>query len=156
MPSFIARWPIWYLLVVVSCFYLGVAAFRHFQRSQPGLEAALANASTPHDRGQIAGHGTRLLSPVVLWPLAALGLLTGAFWIQWLVAAGFLLSARVEFRDYATGFAEGSKAGELASSPEYVAGRVRPTRAAYVAAAVFVGVTRVVPAVALVYATWLY
>jgi hypothetical protein len=44
------------------------------------------------------------------------------------------------------------KASQLASSIEYVQGRVPPTRAAYAAAAGFVVVTRLVPAAALIYA----
>jgi hypothetical protein len=150
--SFVSRWPIWYLLVVLYCLYLGFEAFRFYQRSQPGLATAAARASTPKERGRITGYRARLLSAVVGWPLAALGLLTGTFWIQGVVAAAFVVTARSVFRDYTTGFAEGMKASQLASSVEYVQGRVRPTRAAFAAAAVFTMVTRIVPAGALVYA----
>ena len=152
MLPFVARWPIWYLLVVLYCVYLGLEAFRFYRQNQPGLAAAAARASTPHERGRVVGYRVRLLGGVVGWPLAALGLLTSAVWIQGIVALAFLATARPVFRDYATGFAEGMKASQLAASIEYVHGRVKPTRAAYAVAVVFTAVTRLVPAAAIGYA----
>ena len=154
MPSIVTRWPIWYVLLALYCAYLGIEAFRYFQQSQPGLERAAASARTPLEKGRVAGYRARLISPAVGWSLAAVGLLTGWFWVQWAVAVSLLVSARTVFRDFATGFAEGRKASELAAAVEYVQGRTPPTQAAYVAAAGYAGLTRLLPAAAVLYAIW--
>ncbi len=151
----IAQWPWWYLLLVVYCFYLGIDPVRCYWRSRPALRTAAAQASTPHERGRVAGYRARLLMPAIGWPMAALGLLWGPLWIRCGVAVAFVASARSSFRDFAVGFAEGRKAVELAASPEYVRGRARPARAALAAAAVYVALRHGVPLVALVYSIWI-
>lgn len=153
MPSFLMRWPNWYVLLALYCVYLGVEAFRYFQHSQPRLRQAAASAHTPLEKGRVAGYRARLISPVLGWSLAGVGLLTGWFWVQWAVAVSLLVSARTVFREFATGFAEGKKASEFAAV-EYVHGRAEPTRAAYVAAAGYAGVTRLLPAGGVLYAIW--
>jgi len=72
--------------------------------------------------------------------------------MQILVVLGFAYSGYYGFRDYAVGFAEGRRAASLAAAPEYVRGRIAPTRADFAASALNTFVTRIVPLVVLVYA----
>ena len=154
MPTFSIQWPIWYLALAAYCGYLGFAAFRHFRTLKPHIHSARAAATTPRDRGQVAGYQLRNLFPVVAWPIAALGLLTGANLVRAVLIITFAWSVRAGFRDYALGLATGRKAAHLAAAPEYVAGRVQPSRADYAIAVVYFGVTCFLPIVGLLYAIW--
>jgi hypothetical protein len=136
------------------CAYLGFSAFRHFRTLKPHIDSAKAAATTPHDRGQVAGYQLRHVFPVVAWPLAALGLLTGNNLIRAILVITFAWSIRAEFRNYALGVATGRKATHLAAAPEYVAGRVQPQRTDYAVATLYYGVTCLLPIVGLLYAIW--
>jgi len=152
--AFTTQWPAWYLVLAAYCVYQGVSAFRHFRTLKPHIDSARAGATTPHERGQVAGYQLRILLPVVAWPIAAFGLLTGANLIRAVLIIAFAWSVRTGFRDYALGVATGRKAAELAAAPEYVAGRVQPGRTEYAIATAYFGVTCLLPIAGLLYAIW--
>ena len=151
MTDLVVRWPFWYVALVGYCLYLGVAAIREFARATPDMARAREAATTPHARGHLAGYRASQVTRAVFWVLGAAGLLAGWAWVRPVLAIGMLLPVRRIFRDYATGFAVGRKAGELAAAPEYVQGRTAPDSIALTASAAYVTLTRLLPLAGLVY-----
>ena len=151
MPEALTKWPMWYLGLVGYVLCLSVIAFRYFLKVHAALAASATERTTPRERGHAAGYRAAVFSWVILWTGGAVGLLLGAQWLRAMLALALVWSARLTFSEYAIGFAGGRKSVELAAAPEYVMGRVKPKAADYAAAAVYVGLTKILPLMVVVY-----
>ncbi len=154
MLELLVQWPVWYLALVAYCVYLAVDVWRRFRHLPPDLAGKPSSEMTPHERGQVAGYRGATMARIIAWLSAGAGLLTGADWVRAIFAVVWTWSVPTAFRDYAIGFATGRKAAELAAAPEYVMGRAARKPLDYAAAAGYVGVTRLIPAAAVLYAIW--
>ena len=152
MPEVLSNWPIWFLGLAGYCLCLAVIALRHFRKVHAALATSATERTTARERGQAAGYRAAVFSWVILWTVGAVGLLLGAQWLRAVLALAFVLSARLTYVEYASGFAGGRKSVELAAAPEYVMGRIKPKASDYAAAAVYVGITKIVPLMAVLYA----
>jgi hypothetical protein len=151
MPELVTKWPIWYLGLAGYCLWLAVIAFRYFLTVHRALAASEVERQTASERAHAAGYRTAVFSWVILWMLGVVGLLLGVQWLRALLAFALVLSARRSFSEYATGFAGGRKSVELAAAPEYVMGRVKPKAPDYAVAAVYVGITKILPLMVVIY-----
>ena len=73
-------------------------------------------------------------------------------WMRALRIVAFAVAGRGAFRAFAAGYAEGRNSVELASSIEYVHGRIPPRTPDYIASGVIIGLTHLLPIAALLYA----
>jgi len=148
--------PYWYLVLVAYTAMLGVRALREQSKIAAQLRASEKATADPRARGELAGRRFAGWTQALGWILAAGLLLTGRSWAIGIVAIAYLMSARRAYAQFALGFAEGLKASELAAAPEYVRGRAIPGARERAAALIYVSVTRLVPAGALLVAlTWI-
>lgn len=145
-------WPLWYWLLAAYTAALSTGTARRVARLERAASSAELPTSDPLERRRRQGRRVGRLFAAGSWLLAGLLLLPGWDWARVVVAIAYARSAFKGVHDFAIGFAEGRKSASLAAAPEYVRGRVSPRATDHLVAALYVGVTRGIPLVAVLYA----
>ena len=96
------------------------------------------------------GFGVGSLGRVVVYVVAAAGVIAGLHWMRWLLILNLAWLAWRLSRECATGVAEGRKAASLASSIESVRGQAKPAAMDYALGVVVMSPFALLPLLALI------
>ncbi len=150
LPDTLARWPVWYLALVAFVAFRGASTLFGVWRARTQWRTGILQAPTVPERARLQGRRLGVIAFGVFVLVGAALLLLGSDVARVALAATLLFGVRAKAANIATGIAEGRRSAELASSVEYVAGRVAPRSLDWILAVTFVAVTQGLPAALLI------